>query len=225
MKFELKHPLCQVSLERSTSYGGSQMFAENKNLREVGCGIVAAQELFLYLCRYHGGQGSASVKVLAEKPVISPKDYEECSRDLNKYFPLIPKFGVNGISLVLGINAYFVLHSMPYKADWEITESGLIGGMEKLIAEDMPVIMGIGPNFPKFWKKNNLQLYEKNSAGEYIPRAMVRGHYVLAAAIDGEWIRISSWGRKYYINIGEYKSYVSAYSSYLISNYVRIRAR
>ena len=226
MKHELKHPLCEVNIERSKTYGGSQMFADSKNLREVGCGVVAAQELFIYLCRYHGGQGSDSVRALAEKETVSPQDYVECSDDLRrKYFPLIPKLGVNGISLVLGINAYFALHKMPFRADWEITEGGLIGGIEKLLEDDMPVIMAIGPNFPKLWKKNDFQIYIKNAAGEYVPDAKVRGHYVLAAAIDGGWIRISSWGSKYYINIGEYKDYVSAYSSYLVSNYVRIRRR
>ena len=47
--------------------------------------------------------------------------------------------------------------------------------------------------------------------------------YVTALELDDEYVRISSWGRCYYIKISEYTDYVNRNSSFLISNLVLIR--
>ena len=53
MLFQLKSPYLSVSNGTVISYGGNQMCSANKTERSVGCGVVAALDLFLYLCRYH----------------------------------------------------------------------------------------------------------------------------------------------------------------------------
>ena len=56
-----------------------------------------------------------------------------------------------------------------------------------------------------------------------LPAARTRAHYVIVTGIAGEWLRISSWGRMYYIRIAEYEDYVRRYSCPLFSNICFIR--
>ena len=82
------------------------------------------------------------------------------------------------------------------------------------------MILSVGPNFPAVWEKHKLKFYRKITDGNYRPAAATKAHYVTATALDAEWLRISSWGKEYYINREEYEAFVKAHSSYLFSNLV-----
>ncbi|MFQ7549242.1 MAG: hypothetical protein ACLRMZ_01540 [Blautia marasmi] len=43
--------------------------------------------------------------------------------------------------------------------------------------------------------------------------------------MDETWMRVSSWGKEYYINRQEYYNYVRKHSSFLISNICYIKSR
>jgi hypothetical protein len=66
--------------------------------------------------------------------------------------------------------------------------------MEKMLKADLPVILSVGPNLPRFWRRRKLTFYRKTPEGAYVPAAYVRAHFVTATGLDGTWVRIASWG-------------------------------
>lgn len=210
----LSKPYLRVSDGLSLSYGGSQMRSESKTIRRCGCGPVAA----LDLCRYLQEQSG-------DEPIPLSEYNRELSRICSRYFLLIPPFGINGLLLIAGLNLLLAEKKLPYTAIWAVSGSKLWARVEAMLRQDIPVILSVGPNFPLFWQKNLLRFYVRRADGSMVPATATKAHYVTATGIDEKWVRISSWGREYYINREEYESYTRAHSSYLFSNLVLLRKK
>ena len=95
--------------------------------------------------------------------------------------------------------------------------------MEDMLSRDLPVILSVGPNFPAFWHNNRLPFYTRNADGAYRKAASTKGHFVTATGIDADWVRISSWGREYYINRAEYEQYTRENSYSVFNNLLYLR--
>ena len=50
-----------------------------------------------------------------------------------------------------------------------------------------------------------------------------KAHFVTITGMDEEWLRISSWGKEYFINRREYDDYVKTHSTWLVSNIGLVR--
>lgn len=199
-------------------YSGNQMWSSNKTIHDYGCGIVAAFDSFCYLYKKDTGCDFYNHS--------APKLYcEKIEKITKKYFPLVYPFGINGLSLASGINKLFHDHGLNYTAQWVSSEKKLFERINCMLSNDIPVILSIGPNFPKIWGKHGIVFYQKNSMNNLIPVETVLDHYVIVSAIDDEWMAIRSWGLEYYIRISEYKYYVEKYSNYVFSNIVLIAKR
>ena len=221
---ELKHPYPSVEKDGRPSYGGNQGWSGSGTVRRCGCGAVAATDLLLYLHRFHPGCRSDVFRKIPNNGAVALKTYNSLVDRLRKrFFFVIPRFGMNGFMVSRGLNRYFRRNSIPLRAKWGIWRWGLWSSIEKMIYADLPVICSVGPNFPLFWKNYKLQFYIRTKDGGYRPSAMTKAHYVTITGIDDQWLKISSWGREYYINREEYKRYVAKHSSYLFSNVVRLR--
>lgn len=195
-------------------YGGNQAASDKSIIKKCGCGIVAAADLILYL----KGNGE-------DISPISLLQYNKFLKYLNHhYFPLIPELGMNSLVLTAGINLYFRKKEMPYKAIWLASASKLFYRIEQQLSDNIPVIMSVGPNFPFIWQKYKLKLYSKRG-NEYYNSSSVKAHYFTATGIDENYIKISSWGREFYINKKEFKEYVSAHSSSFLCNMLQIKTR
>ncbi len=226
MEHSLKNAYISVQSGSAASYGGNQMLLENKTERTVGCGVIAALDLLLYLSRCHE---SASARMLIqqapEDPILLP-DYLTLVRFLRKrYIPLIPGHGINGLTLALGINACFLHYRLPYVAFWGVSYTRLWTAIRDMLDQDIPVIFSIGPNFPLFWQHHKLRFYTKTADGAYRHGAQTHAHYVMITGLDEEWLRISSWGKLYYIRREEYLAYVREHSARLVSNIMLIKKR
>lgn len=219
---ELKHEYPGVILEGGArSYGGNQMLSPDKVMRRCGCGIVAAADLLLYLHRYH--KPLALYGGLPEE--LTQGEYEELLQSLRrKYFPLFYPVGMNGVALALGLNCIFRKNGLSLSARWDMSEAKLWTRMEEMLHRDMPVILSIGPNFPKLWKKGKETLYRLDN-GEQRAVTQTRAHYVTVTGMDEKWLRISSWGKEYYLSREEYERFRADFSSALVSNIVYIRRR
>ena len=221
MTVSLRNQYIAVSDGNKISYGGNQMLSESKTEREVGCGVVAALDLLLYLSRHDGNSDGEQTD--------APIPLGEYNRLLHfmrrKYLPLIPKHGINGWMLTLGLNACFIKRHLPYLALWGVPYSRLWQETARMLEQDIPVIFSIGPNFPLFWQHNKLRLYTRRSDESYVPCTQTHAHYVMITAMDEQWLQISSWGKQYYIRKDEYLTYVKAYSVRLVSNIVLIRKK
>ena len=216
---QLQSPYPQIHQTGTLSYGGSQMWSENEMVKKCGCGIVAAQDLLLYLQRKHG--------MLPNAPSpLSLKAYNEEVLHLNhRYFPLLPHLGLNGLMLTVGINRLFREKALPYQARWAFSGAKLWNRIREMLTNDIPVILSVGPNFPGIWENNCLDFYVKSRSGTYLRSTATKAHYVTATGIDEEWLRIPSWGREYFINRAAYMDYVRRHSTYLFSNILYIRPK
>ena len=133
----LKNPYLQVELQNGKSFGGNQGWMPYTFLKKSACGVIGAADVLLHL------QG---------KHQVSEKEYLAFSKKLwKRYLPVIPGFGMNGITLMIGMNRYFAKERMPYRAVWNIRGKKILSLIDKMLSKDIPVIFSVGPNFPKFW--------------------------------------------------------------------------
>ena len=205
----LKNPYLQVELQNGKSFGGNQGWMPYTFLKKSACGVIGAADVLLHL------QG---------KHQVSEKEYLAFSKKLwKRYLPVIPGFGMNGITLMIGMNRYFAKERMPYRAAWNIRGKKILSEIDKMLSKDIPVIFSVGPNFPKFWGKQTVRLYTKTAQGNYLPASKVKAHFMIITGRDGMWLQISSWGKEYYMDFAEYQEYANGYSSFLVTNIICIK--
>ena len=208
----LKYPLLRVRSGTALSCGGSQMFSEDGTIRRCGCGPVAALNTVRYLQRGWD-----------DRPLERAEHNEALKELCRRYFPLIPPFGINGPLFVLGLNRLMRDMALPYRASLMFSGDRLWPRIEEMLGRDLPVILTIGNNFPFFWEKHRLPFYTKAEDGSFRRGTSVKAHFVTATGIDEDRLRISSWGREYYIDRREYDAYTKEHSTYLLSNIVYLR--
>lgn len=217
---ELQHPYPRVVKGGAESYGGSQQWAYRADLRKCGCGPVAALDLALYLCRFHGG-GGKRLAGLREAQPIPLADYNAAlTRLCPAYFPLIPPFGINHGVLALGLDRLLRDEGIPYRAHVSLATEKLWSRMEAGLRADTPVLLAIGQNFPQVWGKHRLPFYARRGDGSLFPAAAAKAHFVAVTGMDESWLRISSWGREYYVNRDEFSRYVKQHSGSALSGLV-----
>lgn len=205
----LEAPYLKVETEKGYAYGGNQSWLPYKFLKGMGCGLISAADVIFYL------EG---------KREITEAEYVEFAKKLWKwYLPVIPGFGMNGLTLMNGLNRYFKNHELSYRACWKISGRKLFSRIDRMLSDDIPVILSVGPNFPFVWKKEKLAFYTKDHEGNYLQTVKTKAHFVTVTGRDGKWLRISSWGKEYYISIREYREYVKNHSSFLVSNVIDIK--
>ena len=216
----LKNEYISVRKDGAVSYGGNQVWSENAVIRKCGCGVIGSLDLLLYLARYHsGGQPG-------EDWPIALESYDRmCSALSRRYLPLLPPFGTNGVALALGMNRVFSRYNMPFSASWQFSGSKIMDRVEEMLDADIPVILSIGANFPLVWQGNSVTLYSREPGGKLHRSASTKAHYVTVTGSEDRFLRISSWGREFYIDKGEYFSYIKQHSSSVISNILKIERR
>ncbi len=208
---KLKTPDLKVQCQNGVFYGGNQAWFPYKFLQKTGCGVISAANVLLHI---------------QKKEIVSEEEYMEFAKKLWRgYLPVIPGFGMNGLTLMMGLNRYFYKHGMPYNACWKISAGRMLSRIDQMLSKDLPVILAVGPNFPKIWEKQTLNFYTKTKEETYIPTVKVRAHFVTVTGRDGVWLKISSWGKEYYIDIREYRNYVKNHSWSLVSNIICIKKR
>ncbi len=211
MQYQLKRPYPAVRTPTGLSYGGNQGWSADRSMKRCGCGVVAALDLLLYL---------------TESPAPSIDSYcRQLETIRRKYLPILYPFGMNGLTLAFGLNRLFLHEGLPFQAEWCFTGHNLTDRIRQLLDADFPVILGVGPQIPKIWKRDGLRFYRKAQDGSYIPAVSVCAHYITITEIDTEWMGFSSWGRKYFIRQDELRAYIRKHSTYLFSNILYIRKR
>ena len=223
---ELQNPYISVEYETDRSYGGNQRMSGNRVIASCGCGLVAALDVLLYLAKNKACSVSADIKSLSLYDFAPAEKYNAVLKKLAiSYLPVIPGHGMNGLGLMAGMQMYFKRYSLPYTCYWCISDKGIWDKVEMMLKRDIPVIMSIGPNFPRVWKDKKLFLYKKLSNGEFRHTSSVKAHFITITGMDDNWLKISSWGQCYYINRRMYEEYVSIYSAALVSNILYIKEK
>lgn len=223
-EYSLRHPLPAVLTGNRSSYGGSQRLSHSSIVKGAGCGLVAACDLFRYLNDHNPRCHCELYDDLELGAPLDVKNYNRLLDNLRAYFPIIPKLGINGVILSLGINAFFLRYGYPYIALWGVSPRNLWERIREMLCADIPVIISVGPNFPLVWQKNKTTLYAERS-GDIRKVSSVRAHFMTVTGMDDKWLILSSWGRKYYMDRNEYKEYVSKHSGCFASNIVYIKSK
>ena len=220
---KLQNPYISVEYDGRTSFGGGQQHCSDKVLQRCGCGVVAALDVLLYLMRWHRDVSISEFDGLASASPLPQPAYEQALTMLRRaYFPLFFPFGMNGLSLCFGMNRFFKSHALPFKARWSVPKAELWQRMAEMLERDIPVIMAVGPNFPRFWQKRGAGFCRLTSEGRYVPSASVKAHFVTATGLDEEWVELSSWGSKYYMGRAEFARYTSECSNSLLCSILYI---
>lgn len=231
----LSKDLFKVTEGSLSFYGGSQNMYATPRERSCGCGIAGAADIILYIEALNDERNlNTDISTFpSDNGFAYSKDkFLSLSADLRKkYIPIIPGRGVNSFILAWGLNRYFKKHKLKYRARWKWTSIKKWETLERMLKDDIPVILAIGNNFPAVWGKKELNLYVKDekesSEAEPVFRKQqsVCGHFVVVTAIEGNCLTVSSWGRKLYINIDEYNQYVKKHSINVYSNILIIKKK
>ena len=201
-----------VIREDTEYYGGNQNLFPEKKLKGFGCGLIAATDVIMYLM---------------DCPNTFQWDqYYESVKKIEKYFFYLPFFGMSGMALSLGINRVFHHYRLPYRAWWRLLpmRESSKAKIKKMLEDHLPVIISIGPNFPNVFGKKSVPLYRKAGTGLYHVCGSVHNHYVVITEFTGEdKMKVSSWGKTYYIDWKEYLDYSRKKSFPVFTNYLDIR--
>ena len=186
-----------------------------KALATAGCEIA-------WLAVPDAAAAEAFGKICAASPLPQPA-YEQALEMLRRaYFPLFYPFGMNGLALSLGMNLFFKRHTLPYKARWSVPRTELWQRIGAMLERDLPVIMAVGPNFPRFWQKKGTNFFRLSPEGRYEPSVSARAHFVTATGLDDDWVELSSWGSRYYMRRDEFARYTKECSNSLLCSILYI---
>lgn len=204
----LKRDFLTIKRPTGDLYGGRQQNCKEKHMQGYGCGAIACANVLFYDA--HKVSGKLDID---ETEFLDKVDY------LRKHFLfVIPRFGMNGIFMALGLDLYYRIHMVNKKARWGCLHKNVYKHIERMLSEDEPVVLSIGPNFPNLiFGKKTVNLYTLKG-GKYIQATTTKAHYVTVTGIDDEWMMVSSWGYRYYVNRKEYTEYVKKHSNGLFSS-------
>ena len=225
-QFALTHPLPEIDTPSGRRcYGGSQNLLPIKNIRDSGCGLISSANLLAYLTRFHGLRDGLFDRIIRLDPIPLDEFNRACMRICRGFLRPLPHVGMTGTAVALGLNREFRRRGIPCRASWCFRAGPMWERMEAMLREDLPVILAIGPNLPRFWRKKKLVLYRPRKGGGMRPAARTKAHFVTVTAMDDEWLTVSSWGNEFFINRAEYEDYARKYSSPWFSNVLLLRKK
>ncbi len=179
----------------------------------------------------------------ADAMCLSSEEYSAYIERIRKSFFLIPFRGIPGFLTVPLLSIYMMRNRLPYRVYWGAGRAGIRKTAAAMLKHDIPVPVCIGNCVHQFFHKplyHGLRFYEKRQTGEnaepsqegkeqaqgkteYIWVKTVRNHMVVLTGIRGKWGRVSSWGREYYIDLGELEDLSKKDAFGLFTNIIRIR--
>ncbi|SHJ56236.1 hypothetical protein [Parasporobacterium paucivorans] len=231
-------------LHDGCSFGGNQnWFALDGDRTEYrihkrGCGLIAVGDIFLHLARtdsrYRTPYTSMILRDEAEPSVAEYKRYIQSL--YRKYVWFIPGPGMWVMHLVWMMNQYFKGNGMDLKARWRFppTRGWRKSVIKKSLKNHLPVILLLGRTrgeiFLLMKNKIGLNLYADEECSRIL-KTGVKNHYVVVTDIlqkpgtKKTVLKISSWGKLYYIDYDEYCRYVSRYGDPITSSMIIIDKR
>jgi len=209
--------------------------------------VIAASDLFMYWAMERPYKETSSAFRTLEKDGNLLKDnYMNFVEYISEqYVYVLPKVGIPNFELIVAVNRYLLMHHMGYKATlgYLTDERKLLKKMITMLQKDLPVILLIGMPFPQLlhhtiWSKKKVginfytQTEEKGVISYKIANTAVKGHFVVVTGIliDSEakekqykvMLRISSWGKEYYVSYYEYCKFEMKYGVDLQGSIIHI---
>ena len=193
VRIELERPWPRVRTAEELSCGGNQNWFPDENFRRCGCGVIACADTLLYL---------------TGREELPREEYIHYVNSIRKYFPLLPRRGIDGMRLAVGFNACLRQKGVRVRAGWSASGAKFWDRLAAQLARDLPAIVAIGPNFPRVWGAERLPLYRRTEDGGYVEAERTKGHFLTAIALDDAWMEVSSWGRRFWVERRAYADYM-----------------
>ena len=222
-------------------------YSKDYILHNYGCGTIATADMFLYLALHNVDLHSPHTELaLLGTNHIKYENYTPYVRAIHDDYTKTRRFiAVLGPKVASAINSYSDTNRMGLEASWKwkLTYYDMYDMIENMLNNDIPVILSIGPNTPNLWGKKGIPFYErkeieyqeksdtqqeaKEKRKPYYYKVIyndINSHYVTVTGLIKDdvagriMLRISSWGKQYYINYEEYRDYVENYSGTITSS-------
>ena len=201
---KLKNPY--VSVEGS--YGGNQGWFKNienarkgKTIEGFGCGLIGASDILLHLLgttenvlEKNAVSNSENKSAGNGNRTASKIDYDKYVQYMEKhFFHILPKLGISGVLLAWNMNMYFLLNRKKIKeitggrywARWAVLPFNILKRIKEMLANDIPVILAIGPGM---FRKNKLTFFNKiegtDGSVTFRPATKTKDHYVSVTGVE-----------------------------------------
>ncbi len=224
-------------------------YSKDYILHNYGCGTIATADMFLYLALQNEALQSPVTKLaLQGTNEIIYENYDPYIRKINEEYTKTRRvIAVLGPKIAAAINSYSNSYAFGYQASWKwtLTYYDMYDLIEEMLQKDIPVILSIGPNTPNLWGKKGIPFYDRReidyqantdetseASKPYYYKAVkqdINGHYVTVTGLIKDdvteqiMLRISSWGKQYYINYEEYRDYIETSSGTFTSSIVYVK--
>lgn len=221
---ELVNPKYISVVGMPETFGGSQMWF-NKFYQKYGCGVVAMNDVLMYLNRSTGKQSSRPIEVNVEDYMWS---FIRSANSVNVHGPL----AALGTDIAVSMDIYFATNDMPYFATWTSGSKDTLEAINEMVGNDIPAIISVGPDVLGEQGIDNIPFYQKDANGRFIQPTIgdkkIQGHYMVVTgvepSINGYMLKVSTWGQEKYINYDELEEYSSKhFGGKILSNVVYIR--
>ncbi len=233
-------------------FSANHRYGKDYILHNYGCGTIATADLFLYLAMQNSSfRTPVTDSAIIRQNGINYMDYIPYVYTIHhSYIKTKPLVTVLGPSIARAVRSYSRTYGLGLKAawKWKLNYYDMYDRMEEMLGRDLPVILSIGPNVPKLWGRKGIPFYELKEIDYLDPGAKgqepmteaskpyyyktveegINGHYVTVTALIKDevtgriMLRISSWGKQYYINYEEYRDYIDSHSTPSTSSLVYI---
>ncbi len=215
-----------VELGGGVSYGGSQMWARGA-LRSGGCGAVAAADLVLYLARGKNC-GTARLSDALLRTPVPREDYMSYLTSFSRaYVRPIPGLGMTGLRLALCLNGFLKRSRTGLAARWRqlCTLKSPTREIASMLMRDIPVIISLPPSFRR---GRGLRMTDAER-GKTVRYGGHGGHFVTVTGVEekdgAQKLEISSWGRRYLVDVDEYLRTARTPQGLLVCGMVTVRDR
>lgn len=205
----IKEDYIAVIEKNGVTYGGNQGFFRelddrvSRKKEQNGCGMVALCDIMRYL-RYCRNSG---MKLFPDR--ASYREYFDQMCRETRWHPL--NCGMSSLMLVWRFNHICKKQGLRMHGKWGWNTAQIVNRTSKMLQMDMPVILCIPMMILPWQKKHQMNLYQYEKGRMYV-RTATQGHYVVITGIVEEnseaYFRISSWGKMYYLPVGEYLKFV-----------------
>ena len=222
----------RVTLKRSYGAGNQETAAAGAGkkenvIRKWGCGLIGLADLVQYLTERAAAGGPAgsgnagrsdgpgkpdpageSEDSAAETVALNGNAYLEYIRAFEEaYAGVYPRIGLNGLSMAAAFNRISEKKGWGLSASWGVREEELLPEIRRMLEEDLPVILSVGP--AAFSRgERGVRFYSRTGrpGGQ-----LVQDHYVTVTGLtetDGEAeLDAVSWGRPYRFRMKDYLDY------------------
>lgn len=232
-----------IKTEDDTAYGGNQGWWKDKdeNIDSSGCGLIAGTNVLLYWLRTSERENEFlkdRQNLLNE--TVDKEAFMSFTTEVNKRIRVINGFGLIGLQISRGMKKFSEKNALYLDSDWitrvfrKNSEKQLQNVVKRQLKKGYPSILSLGAPLGEYLhikstkeidkvqlylSKGSYIEYEKSDKSFYDHYVTITGLVIDKQKGSSKFI-VSSWGKKYFVDIAECFQYVNANNCYELCDMV-----